>query len=72
MAKADLNHTTSRRRFMTVAAAASAVSAGALAVAAMPPAALQVCSLDPALALITQKRAADLRSHRRDQRTGRN
>ncbi len=45
MARADSNTTTrspaelSRRRFITVAAAASAVSAGALAVAAMPSAA---------------------------------
>jgi hypothetical protein len=52
MARADSNTSirspadSSRRRFLTVAAAASAVSAGALAAAAMPPAALQACSLD--------------------------
>ena len=52
MVKADFNHITrvdpSRRRFMAVAAAASAVSAGALAAAAMPPGALKACSLDDA------------------------
>jgi hypothetical protein len=51
MSQANSNHTTpapadsSRRRFLTVAAAASAVSAGSLAVAAMPTAALQACSI---------------------------
>ena len=49
MAKADSNNTTpdaSRRRFIAVAAAASAVSAYALAAAAMPIDAARTCSLD--------------------------
>jgi hypothetical protein len=57
MARANTdNSITSRRRFITVAAAASAVSATALAAAAMPvhPA----CTADPVLALIESHKKA--------------
>jgi hypothetical protein len=54
---------TNRRRFLAVAAGASVASVGTLAVAAMPtaaPAAAAACAVDPAFALIAEKRAADL------------
>ena len=52
---------TTRRRFLTVAAGASVVSVGALTVAAMPATApgRPTCAVDPAFALIAEKRAAD-------------
>jgi hypothetical protein len=54
--------TTTRRRFLTVAAGASVASVGTLAVAAMPAAAPDsaACAVDPAFALIAEKRAADV------------
>jgi hypothetical protein len=50
---------TTRRRFITVAAVASVVSIGTLAVAAMPAGAPDsaACAADPAFALIAAKRA---------------
>ena len=54
---------TNRRRFLTAAAAAS-VATGTLAVAAMPaigiPMTEPACAVDPAFALIAEKRAADV------------
>jgi hypothetical protein len=50
-----------RRRFLAVAAGASVASVGTLAVAAMPPAAAGIpTAIDPAFALIAEKRAADI------------
>jgi hypothetical protein len=53
---------THRRRFLTVAAGASIASVGPLAVAAMTAAApaSAACAIDPAFALITTYRAADV------------
>jgi hypothetical protein len=53
---------TTRRRFLAVAAGASVVSVGALAVAAMPAAGpdSRACAADPAFALIAEKVAADI------------
>jgi|ERR1700723_4456915 hypothetical protein len=52
---------TTRRRFLTVAAAASVASVGTLAIAAMPAAVpySTACPVDPAFALIAEKLAAD-------------
>jgi hypothetical protein len=62
MAQADSNHTTnaSRRRFLAFTAAASAVSVGSLAVAALPAAATshRACHSDPAFAAIEAHRAS--------------
>jgi hypothetical protein len=69
MAQASSNNSTrapvdtSRRRFLAVAAVASAVSAGTLAAAAaMAPSvpAAVIVPMDPAFALIADKRAADV------------
>jgi hypothetical protein len=71
MIKADRVHSTpptntpidtTRRRFLAVAAGASVVSVGTLAVAAMPTAAPDsaACAVDPAFALIRAKREADV------------
>jgi hypothetical protein len=54
--------TTTRRRFLTVAAGASVASVGTLAVAAMPPAApaSAACAVDPVFELIEIHRAAHI------------